>query len=856
MSLFLMTMWPGASRFSDLHGQTPVRQDTLSNTRSIVVNARKIAIGDNRTPSAVPLLRTQPYPSGYVDSLLIRCFTHMDSVIFSPQQKFWQRDGISGNDGQDDALYGFSVPLVGDLNGDGKPEIVALSIDGSGVNNDSPWLYIINGQTGAVLNKYTLPAKVEHCVDGFHGSPCQLALIDADRNGLGEIIVCFNSTSTTSSSNYGKQIASFEIVDKTKFTLSQKWKTSVRYDAWGKNNSGIADGDASRNYDYPIPHIVDINGDGTPELIVYNKIYNAKTGAYIMKLEDLGKNPSETTTKTAYIGSFCLVPWTGERNGKSHNDTYYESSVAFPSIYDIDGDGKYDYIAGGKIYYDIDVTSTPGSYKILNHTEIPDGRTAVADIDGDGKAEIVVQTCNVISQHDIKNFTLKVWKPDFQNNTGKTVATVTFRADNAHGDWGYSSYLYIGDIDGKEQNGKKLPEISMICGRPFNASESTPNMTNIPVHPNVQKANGGDGLITQNMSLSKNNVEGCLISFTWDLNGTGINDRLKVSFMLEHEDRSVNTGFSLFDFDNDGTNEICYRDEQTLRILSAKKSFVMLDETDPNVIRMKTPCLSYTAYEYPSIADVDNDGSADMIVIGRSRGGAGNTKGYILVVGGANSDLAPAPAVWNQFHYHPMKINKNLQTPPVTFHPLDPDYCFYINDADANPTYTYNSNIMQAVISASFKADNGKEVIRSIVYTPDAKIINARITVSGGQGKLTFMVTNTGNASLDNHTPISIYWDNGTTTTSLNPSPATVDKTIYPGDTVAYTYTVPQASDIYHIIVGDGLLNNGELKPGVMRECNWADNYLQAAIFLPREDLAVVPRYGTVLIDVLANDIL
>ncbi|MDR2121061.1 MAG: VCBS repeat-containing protein [Tannerella sp.] len=779
--------------------------------------------------SGISLLRAAPYPLGYVDSSMIRCFTHMGSVTFSPQQKFWQ-DNQTAN-----ALYGFSVPLVGDLNGDGKPEIVALSLNGtSPIGARSPYLFILNGQTGAVLNKFELPAVVEPCRSGYHGSPSQIALVDADKNGFGEIIVCFSSTSASA---YRKQIASFEVTGNS-FALTQKWKTTDHYGLWW-NNGVKQDDPGDYDYDYPIPQIVDINGDGTPELVVYNKVYDATNGHLLAHFDELGAEPG-AGSKSAYVGSFSLP---------DNRDIYYESSIAFPSVYDIDGDGKYDYIAGGKIYYDINLTT--GTYKTLNHTEIPDGRTAVADIDGDGEAEIVALTCNVIDRYSSYDFTLRVWKPDFTTNpsapTGHTVATRTFNTRN-NAAQGFSSCLYIGDIDGKVQNGKKLPEISLISGRPFKVSSTYTNLVmDIPVHPNVT-----DGGIIHNKSFSDADVRGCLVSFTWD-NNTGVTagDRLKVSFMLEHEDRSINTGFSLFDFDNDGTADICYRDEHTLRIISARKSYVTLGESATSVIRMSKECMSFTGFEYPAIADVDADGSADIIVMGRSSGGPDNARGYVLVVEGANRDLAPAPTVWNQFHYHPMKIYENLQTPSPNFHPLDPDYRFYKYETDANPTYFYNSNIMQAVISSSTTAANSKEIIRPIVRTPDAQIIDARIVASGSQGIATFRITNIGDASLPAGTPLKIYWND------VSASSGTIDVTLYPGDTTnVYSYTAQYAGDVGDIIVGDGTLVGGEFQPGSMRECNWADNHAKVAMFLPREDLAVVPRYGTVMIDVLANDIL
>jgi hypothetical protein len=807
---------------------------------SIVVFNGKIAVSSDDATPGVPLLRAAPYPTGYIDATLYRCFTVMPTSTFSPKQKFWQRGGI----GADDRLYGFSVPLVGDLNGDGKAEIVALSYNNTGVNGRSVYLIIFNGQNGNVLVRYELPGGgVTPVRSGYHGSPCQIALVDADRNGLAEIIVCFSSTTMAP---YTKQVASFE-VNRNMTGVSEMWKTTVRYDAWGVSNEKIADGSGidSNNYDYPIPQVVDIDGDGTPEVVVYNKVYNAKTGAYIMKFGELGLNPSDAAGKTAYVGSFCLYPYYGERGGHEHNDTYCESSIAFPSIYDIDGDGTYDYVAGGKIYHHINLQAK--TYQTLTYGSVPDGRTAVADIDGDGEAEVVVQTCNVIDKDNIYVFSFMVWKPDFKNNGGVMLARRAFQA-NSYWSQGYCSYLYIGDIDGKIQNGHKLPEISLICGRPFvnTVDFQEQNMVNIPVHPNVKVENGGDGLISANMQLSSNSeavLEGCLVSFTWDNTpGISLSERLKVSFMMEHNDASHNTGFSLFDFDNDGVMDICYRDEFTLRIISARKSFVRINENNRDIIRLNTPCYSWTGYEYPVIADIDDDGSTDIVVMGRSNAPTTEAHGFILAVEGANMDLAPAPAVWNQFYYHPMKINENLQTPQPGFSPLNPDYRFYKAETDPEPAYVYNSNIMQAMISSSITS-SGKEIIKPVVLLPDASILS--VSMSGNM--LTFLVTNTGNATLHPSTPVRIY-GNGSLL-----SDRTLGRLLYPNENAVFTYAITDVGAAYDIVAG-GTMMNGNFLPGSAREYNWANNYAQIVSFQLSEDLATVTQYGTTVIDVLAND--
>ncbi|MDR1675674.1 MAG: hypothetical protein LBR86_04325, partial [Tannerella sp.] len=253
------------------------------------------------------------------------------------------------------------------------------------------------------------------------------------------------------------------------------------------------------------------------------------------------------------------------------------------------------------------------------------------------------------------------------------------------------------------------------------------------------------------------------------------------------------------------------------------------------------------------IADVNGDGSADMVLMGRSNEIVIQANGFIYVVSGKYGDLAPAPHVWNQFHYHPMKINENLQTPwPANFHPLNSDYRFYKDENDPEPTYIYNSNIMQAVISSSFKSAGGKEIIRPILLLPDAKILDAAI--HSASNTLTFKLTNTGNAALRPVTPVRVYRDGAPF--DLTKTVDSVSSTgVYPGDTVTFTYSITQLASIYDIVVA-GTLVDGNLETGSALDCNWADNRETVAQFLLREDMATAAQFGTVVIDVLANDLL
>ena len=74
--------------------------------------------------------------------------------------------------------------------------------------------------------------------------------------------------------------------------------------------------------------------------------------------------------------------------------------------------------------------------------------------------------------------------------------------------------------------------------------------------------------------------------------------------MKNQDDSSFTTGSAVFDFDGDGQIEVVYADECYTRIYDGKTGEVLFSSKQS----------SRTAYEMPTIADVDNDGSAEIVV--------------------------------------------------------------------------------------------------------------------------------------------------------------------------------------------------------------------------------------------------
>ncbi|MDR1936946.1 MAG: hypothetical protein LBQ73_00425 [Tannerellaceae bacterium] len=783
---------------------------------------------------AAQAVHSQPGIPGYVDSTQLRCYEQMSPVRFNPRYMYVtganrqnEAPVTPANTGSDNGpLYDFQIPLVGDLDGDGKPEIVAIGTSGGGLNPQAKCIYIFNGQTGKIMHQEALPANWAMGAAGHHDSPGRMVLVDSDRNGKPEIVIAMGQGGPV---NYQKRLVSYEVTHVSgRWYLHEKWVSSTRYDAYGSYQQSYHN--TNGRYAKPVLQVLDIDGDGVPEILAYNKIYNAVNGKLLLTMEDLDKD--------AYVGCNTKAP---------HND----HQIAFGYFYDLDRDGKFEFCAGGKVYYDLNLKS--GTYRVLNANSfgisIPDGHTAVADINADGQPEIVVAYLTTRT-----NIRIDVWTPNMNGGYPTHNATVDIPC-SASGN-GSHSYIYIADIDGRSQNGKKFPEISILGPNLYRNGDL---WSGYDRHPNVMSLMGYSYSRTPGR-INGRQTEGLIVSFTWDDNAYSVNNRLKVSFMMEHSDVSVNTGFTLFDFDNDGMADICYRDEISLRIISATEPFVSWTDTHlskPNVIRFTSDVSSYTGFEYPVVADLNDDSSADMIVTGKERYNEISVA-YLYAVESDQRNFAPTLKVWNQFMYSPLRINEDLTTPNKNLHPLSEELAFlkkYKGESTPTKTYIFNNTLSQVPRFSLFDS-NGQKVMEPIVMTPDAVIKDLTINTKSSTPMLTFMLKNEGDASLQATNRISIYknYISGSTllkTILVGSSITRANESVAPG-TSAY-YAVPLSpADLAHTLI----VSVSDMADNGVKDCNWADNIDSTATILLRADAFTLMPYQTGLIDVLANDVL
>ena len=113
------------------------------------------------------------------------------------------------------------------------------------------------------------------------------------------------------------------------------------------------------------------------------------------------------------------------------------------------------------------------------------------------------------------------------------------------------------------------------------------------------------------------------------------------------------TGSVVFDFEADGRPEVVYADETRLWILAGEDGTVRLEDARH---------ASRTLHEYPTVADIDGDGSSELVVP-NGGGHLGEDRVGLYALGAAEGTWLMSRQVWNQHAYSIVNINDDLSIP-------------------------------------------------------------------------------------------------------------------------------------------------------------------------------------------------
>lgn len=118
---------------------------------------------------------------------------------------------------------------------------------------------------------------------------------------------------------------------------------------------------------------------------------------------------------------------------------------------------------------------------------------------------------------------------------------------------------------------------------------------------------------------------------------------------------SASTGSTLFDFDGDGKAEVVYSDEVRLRVYEGATGKELASFCNTTA----------TLSEFPIVADVDNDGQADIIAVSNAyhHDCDGTRQAGVRVFGPASGNWVRTRRVWNEHAYHVTNVAEDGTIP-------------------------------------------------------------------------------------------------------------------------------------------------------------------------------------------------
>ncbi|HAA19591.1 MAG TPA: hypothetical protein DCP28_12770, partial [Cytophagales bacterium] len=374
-------------------------------------------------------------------------------------------------------IYGSNHTVVGDVDGDGVPEVFAVrrNKSGSTLYNGDDALYMFNGDDGTLKDSLRLGGA----------TTLYMALADVEGDGCAEIFI----------GRRDDAIGQFRLLA-INCDLTIKWE------------SDPIPGTGTRQESVGILGVADFDEDGSPEVYVKGKVLDALTGDLKVNIAHYEHTHNHLNAGTVavdilsdgecgicdglelvigedvYAVDVQMGVFSLERtlhNYNASNDFISGSSsdannIHFTSIADMDQDGDLDAIITGHdnstnealIYY-WDIQNESESIRrvvpppVGGSNRWGPGRVAIADLNGDNQPELVFNNDDVFAfSFDWAQDSIQLlWQTDFSDGSALTgVATYDFDA-NGTSEIVYRSPNFLYMIDGA--TGNVYNRVTTIC---------------------------------------------------------------------------------------------------------------------------------------------------------------------------------------------------------------------------------------------------------------------------------------------------------------------------------------------------------------------------------------------------------
>jgi hypothetical protein len=385
-----------------------------------------------------------------------------------------------------------------------------------------------------------------------------------------------------------------------------------------------------------VANLTDDNGDGEIDLCdVPDIVVHAYPGPTFLN----------------YVGNLYVLDGA---TGAVHYKVADVSSTTSPAIADIDGDGLPEILTGritdtGNQTGNLVALEHDGTQKWASSTvySLYGAAIAVADIDHDGDGEIV-------HHGDVFDHTgALLWSaPASQEAYVNTIADLD-GDDNMEIILGPTAYRH---------DGTPYYALDINHGHPQVADLDADGLPEVLVVTEFGLALiEHDGTLTYSNQTTADWQPAAIHDFDGDMQpeiavGSGIaysvlETDLTAKWTATIQDGSGFASSTAFDFLGDGTAEAMYADEVALFIFG-----------DAGQVLMNTPRGSITQWELPIVVDVDNDASAEIVVVS-NLGYNVSTAPPLQVVRDKMDRWIPARRIWNQHTYHVTNVREDATIP-------------------------------------------------------------------------------------------------------------------------------------------------------------------------------------------------